>query len=1186
MASLFTRRNRARGDAAVFGITGGTGSAGSSPSVTAPPRGHAHRRGMTALLVVLLGVTLALVSGARGQNPANAVEATAAAPRWVDDIRVVAASDDEDAVCPGGYERKPGDLNDKAGGSYVYLCLRYTSDASAMKVTNVWTVVYEPSSSPKTGEHPPLERSEGFQYCNSTNGGVIIEPTNLNSGVLLATQQYLCFTTTVNADPDIAVASGGLVTLIHDITSISFDETPASVYNECTNAAGAGAFPLSAGERQRGGVNLNAALFRTDIGVVYGCIIGDVRSGEPGRPLVSGISFANGASNDASCTTGRKGSVDLNNGVEGNFIYPCVNYTNDAAASHVIDIWAIYRDSPATGDADCEGNSAGPGRLDGTDLNDGAGGDYIHICTTNAVEPSSVAWPPQLRSRVVGDLQFGIVSRDDTAEEVCGRLLGPSAFPIRDGATGLPADFNHGIHELLGTVTEIAGCVLPAPALLHSAVNLFYPDGTRYFGGAWTKHALSAVTECTHGTPPYGATPANPGALTASGMTAAGACRDATGQFSNATSGVALIDTSPPVISVTLPPRVGTWYRTAVTVGFSCVDEAGGSGLATNSVVDIPVSGEGAHTVTSGSCSDAAGNAAGPAVELVKIDSVQPAIAFDSASPPANEFGWRNVDIVVRWTCTDSTSGVGLGGTVSHTVTGEGSNLAAEGTCADLAGNTATATLLGHKIDRTKPRVVSSSFSRAPDHAGWYTGNVSFQVVCADDLSQLVSNPSPVTVAAEGTAVVAETSCAERAGNLLEVSSPAVQLDKSAPLMDLSFRTPATSYGWNNSDVDVVWSCTDDVSGTATYQVARLLTAEGPGQVATATCVNGAGLTTTKSEAVSIDTGQPLLTLTPSRPPDSGAWYSSPFVLRYVCTEVGDSGLAGPGPFDVSQEFAEETAGVTLENGCSDKAGNVAITSFSWKLDSTPPVATIASVLPAPSTFGWNRGDVTVTAHCTDTLSGPRAPSVSAVATSEGIHPLSLTCEDAAGHRSAAAQEVRIDRTSPTMTIAKPANGERVPLGTRLVPDLLCQDSLSGVAECRNDSNNADALDTSVAGPRVFSAIVVDKAGNATRLTINYTVADPTRIDVSPILELRVLLGVAADLRNQTTGKPIADALVTFRNGAGSVVCTTTTDSRGTARCRGIAALTAFTLGGGKVTADYAGADYLMPSQHTDNLIA
>lgn len=104
------------------------------------------------------------------------------------------------------------------------------------------------------------------------------------------------------------------------------------------------------------------------------------------------------------------------------------------------------------------------------------------------------------------------------------------------------------------------------------------------------------------------------------------------------------------------------------------------------------------------SCSytDAGSLTAASSVTYSIVDTTDPVITFVSRTPAANDAGWNNSDVTVNWTCTDSGSGV-VDASVSKTVSTEGEDQSATGTCTDNAGNPVSNTQSGINIDKTAP---------------------------------------------------------------------------------------------------------------------------------------------------------------------------------------------------------------------------------------------------------------------------------------------------------------------------------------------------------------------------------------------------------------------------------------------------------------------------------------------------
>ena len=98
---------------------------------------------------------------------------------------------------------------------------------------------------------------------------------------------------------------------------------------------------------------------------------------------------------------------------------------------------------------------------------------------------------------------------------------------------------------------------------------------------------------------------------------------------------------------------------------------------------------------------------------------------------------WTNQDVVVHFDCTDNPGGSGVASvTPDQTVTTEGDAQSVTGTCTDNAGNTASATYSGIRIDKTAPTVSYTG------NAGTYTVDQQVAITCApsDALSGIASS--------------------------------------------------------------------------------------------------------------------------------------------------------------------------------------------------------------------------------------------------------------------------------------------------------------------------------------------------------------------------------------------------------------------------------------------------------------
>ena len=202
------------------------------------------------------------------------------------------------------------------------------------------------------------------------------------------------------------------------------------------------------------------------------------------------------------------------------------------------------------------------------------------------------------------------------------------------------------------------------------------------------------------------------------------------------------IDKTAPTISASAktadnnPYAAGTWTNQNVTVHFTCSD--GGSGLAPGSPpADTTVSSEGSNPSVSGTCTDLAGKSASATFGPINIDRTPPTIS-GSRSPAANPNGWNNTDVTVSFACSDALSGLAAGSPPPDTILGEGANQSVTKSCADNAGNSASATVSGINIDKTPPSLAC----RITPERLWRPNHQMVPVNALVNVADLLSGPT------------------------------------------------------------------------------------------------------------------------------------------------------------------------------------------------------------------------------------------------------------------------------------------------------------------------------------------------------------------------------------------------------------------------------------------------------------
>ena len=431
-------------------------------------------------------------------------------------------------------------------------------------------------------------------------------------------------------------------------------------------------------------------------------------------------------------------------------------------------------------------------------------------------------------------------------------------------------------------------------------------------------------------------------------------------------------DTTGPVITKTVTGTLGDndWYTSNVNVDWTVSDPESAissqSGCADFSVT----SDQNAQTYTCTATS--AGGTSSQSV-TIKRDATNPTITGD-ASPDANTNGWNNESVTVSYTCGDNLSGVASCASDDLLDT-EGANQSASGTATDEAGNTASTTVSGINIDKTKPEI-NASAKTLPGGAtytgGWTNKDVEVSFSCTDALSGTDTNTvAGATKSASGAdqSVTNTGTCTDEAGNTADSKTFSdIDIDKELPTITGSRSPGANTDGWTNQNVAVSFQCDDQpaLSGIASCVGNDTVTTEGANQSRTGTATDNAGNTNSATVSnINIDKTAPTVDVTGVT---NGTSYTLGSVPAAGCSTSDDlSGVKTNASLNVT---GGPVGSITATcSGASDKAGNTGSKSvtysviYNWSgffspVDNLPVLNLVkgGSSVPLKFNLGGNQG--------------------------------------------------------------------------------------------------------------------------------------------------------------------------------------------------------------------------------------
>src|SRR6266850_2434077 len=153
--------------------------------------------------------------------------------------------------------------------------------------------------------------------------------------------------------------------------------------------------------------------------------------------------------------------------------------------------------------------------------------------------------------------------------------------------------------------------------------------------------------------------------------------------------------------------------------------------------------------------------------------------------------------------------------------------------------------------------------------------------------------------------------------------------DEGAPKITATVTPAPNGAGWNRTDVQVSFACSDAGSGIASCTPSKVVTTEGREQLITGTAVDNAGNTATAKVTLNIDKTPPTIAASAQPAPNDAGWTNGATTVTFACADDRSGVKSCPAPIAVSADGANQI----VRGMVADVAGNVAETSLSVNVD-------------------------------------------------------------------------------------------------------------------------------------------------------------------------------------------------------------------------------------------------------------
>lgn len=352
--------------------------------------------------------------------------------------------------------------------------------------------------------------------------------------------------------------------------------------------------------------------------------------------------------------------------------------------------------------------------------------------------------------------------------------------------------------------------------------------------------------------------------------------------------------------------------------------------------------------------------------------------------------------------------------------------------------------------------------------------------------------------------------------------------------------------GWQNTDVNVALTCTDNAGGSGcastSYEVdggvtqtgnSVSLTTEGIHTVAYRSTDNNGNVEATKTATVMIDKTPPAVTTSG----DATVEATSPSGAAVDFTSSATDALSGAGPVscDTASGATFALGATVVTCSASDAAGNSGSASLTITVvDTTPPALTMPADVTAEAT-GPATAVTFGSATATDIVDGADAVTCSAASgDSFAVGAATVTCSatDAHGNSSSGSFTVTVtDTTAPALTLPADMIVQATGPTAQAIFTATATDLVDGTVLVTCTPGTGDFFPI---GTTFVSCSATDAAGNVSTGTFSVTVCQSGRPPLSIICPPVVNPNdPAQDIAWKDKANRILTIKYTFRNGVG-----------------------------------------------------